>query len=695
MAFMRYAAQVLAGVLGYMQIGWDGGDPVSIGMRSLDNSQSRFPIDAAVKSDDLVRRHMRSWLRIGIPLIAGRELGREHLQGLFDHSDEPSLEQVEDDHDFRFCYPIPPGHQPKDLSDYCLKILRCLLDVVDVLDSRGKAIHPISLRLGQSDAPIPAPDPLRHIDLGPRVEFKSGQTMLQPLSSIAATEPAIVVLAEHLALIIRMSDIPDLRKADGLCLRRASDWIVPSSGHPSIIYEYLARVCNVSCKFCYLYGNPTGLATARGIKVIDQLELDTRIRYYNPINKTSLLQSQWELNEFLVDPKLESTLRRIRNISSDPCYFITNGNPLTEKKIEFLSSIKPVHVIVSINNLDIPLRSSIMREGLAQSRTSIGSLRLLSKYEIPFGVSLVALPDFSFSSLERTLQMVDQECPAFIRLNLPGFTREHPYRVDFDTNAYWKATVQWAMEQRRKLRSPMFTIPSAFEENHFHEDPNSPRIIGTVPNSPAERAGLKAGDVIVGIGDLRIKYRSELLAVLMLVRKIARLTVIRNESQITVDLVTGNGSYPFVGHVISKYIFPHGIVASGSISPEDIRYMSKLIRENNINESWVATSEIMRPAVRDIIQKIAPDVSNKVRCIIPDNKFLGGNIRIMDMATVSDIAESMSCEFDKLPRPSGIFLPSTGFNKHGRDIAGRPVQDLEKWLGVPIFLLNKTQRFPF
>ncbi|MBV8801524.1 MAG: hypothetical protein JO131_00910, partial [Gammaproteobacteria bacterium] len=64
---------------------------------------------------------------------------------------------------------------------------------------------------------------------------------------------------------------------DGFCLLRATDWIVSSSSDPSLVYEYLGRICNVACKFCYLFGNPSQISIARGKKVILDDELNTRI----------------------------------------------------------------------------------------------------------------------------------------------------------------------------------------------------------------------------------------------------------------------------------------------------------------------------------------------------------------------------------------------------------------------------------
>ncbi|MFL6405821.1 MAG: hypothetical protein ACJ71F_01960, partial [Nitrososphaeraceae archaeon] len=51
-------------------------------------------------------------------------------------------------------------------------------------------------------------------------------------------------IARHWALLasfLKLSFNGIYKKIDGFQLRQTSDWVVPSSGHPSEIYEYLGR----------------------------------------------------------------------------------------------------------------------------------------------------------------------------------------------------------------------------------------------------------------------------------------------------------------------------------------------------------------------------------------------------------------------------------------------------------------------
>lgn len=219
---------------------------------------------------------------------------------------------------------------------------------------------------------------------------------LQSLHGVCATEPRIGLLGYHWAILKSAASVRDEHGSLdilGFTLNNNEDWVVDSHGHPSEVYEYLARVCNVTCKFCYLHGNPTNIAISKGIKVAPISELRERLRLYDPAMKKALFKSQWEINEFLVDPNCDTILKELRLKSSSPFFFVTNGNPLTEKKVKLLSEVAPVHVIVSLNTTDLGLRREIMGETIIQTTRANDSLDLLNKYRIPFGISIAAFPD--------------------------------------------------------------------------------------------------------------------------------------------------------------------------------------------------------------------------------------------------------------------------------------------------------------
>jgi len=137
-------------------------------------------------------------------------------------------------------------------------------------------------------------------------------------------------------------------------------------------------------------------------------------------------------------------LPRLRRKSDQAFYFITNGSPLKTDVIALLARVKPVHLIVSVNSLNRGLRSEIMREGRSQTATAVEALERLVDQQIPFGISIAAFPEFPLEDLEQTIQLANELPAAFVRINLPGFTRDLPYEGSFQTEEYWLSIVDFA-----------------------------------------------------------------------------------------------------------------------------------------------------------------------------------------------------------------------------------------------------------
>ena len=154
--------------------------------------------------------------------------------------------------------------------------------------------------------------------------------------------------------------------------------------------------------------------------------------------------------------------------------------------------------------------------------------------------------------------------------------------------------------------------------------------------------------------------------------------------------------YPYVGSIMAKYLMPHGVVVPSSLSAQDFDTIGQELLERDARSAWVICSRIMRPAVEDLLRKRLPEEClERLRLVVPSNDFLGGNIRIMDMCTVSDFHSALLKEVSSAPAPDVIFLPSMPFNPMGRDIAGRHYSELSRALDIPVVLLSSTSRFPF
>ncbi len=593
-----------------------------------------------------------------------------------------------------FSFNIPQFNKIEDFGGYLSHLVAAIWEVADVFVD-GRLFVPNTLRYNQDTYVIPFKAGYVDLNLGERTE-NTKQFRSQPLHSISGTEPTLLLVAWHWSILNAFLDFNEDRKLLSFALNNNADWVVPSKCHPSEIYEYLARICNVACKFCYLFGNPGGMAVARGKKIASKQEIETRFSYYSPEEGQALFHSQWELNEFLLDPNLESILKRIRQKSTKPFFFVTNGNPLTHKVMDILSQVKPVYLIISTNTMDAPLRSEVMGENVNNTRTALKCLEYLKMYEIPFGVSLIAFPDISFDELTRTVIALKEVNPAFVRVNMPGFTKDHPIKFEDDTDQVWMNAVKWVKEARTKVDFPIISIPSSYEFNVYDNTLNKAVITGVVQNSPAFLAGIQANDVVTRINGMPVELRSDILNIVSFLRGVAVFEIDRGGQDITIEMdLSVPGSYPYEGSVFGKYMFPYGIVVAPGLTRVSANEIQELIRENRAKRTWIITSEVMKASAVDLLERCIPESMKSIHFVLARNYFLGGNIRIMDMCTVGDFQLVIEEELRKMEAPDLVIIPGTGFNRFGRDLSGRHWSDLDRLLPFSVRILTTNSQFAF
>jgi len=93
----------------------------------------------------------------------------------------------------------------------------------------------------------------------------------QNASNAAFYEPRIDLikkLIESLSALVEFEQDGQVVKVDGFRLKNLGDWLVPSTGDPSEVFEYAGSHCNCDCVFCCNKGNPPSVATGNNLDLV-------------------------------------------------------------------------------------------------------------------------------------------------------------------------------------------------------------------------------------------------------------------------------------------------------------------------------------------------------------------------------------------------------------------------------------------
>jgi membrane-associated protease RseP (regulator of RpoE activity) len=244
-------------------------------------------------------------------------------------------------------------------------------------------------------------------------------------------------------------------------------------------------------------------------------------------------------------------------------------------------------------------------------------------------------------------------------------------------------------EIRSRVSVPLFVEPPM-----FWVTPIVPEIDGVVLNSPAHRAGLKAGDIVRSIEGNTIRSRIESEATLdrlhLARAQTVRIEVERQEGRIECVLEEasdGRDTYPYNGE-----FFYRG-ENFGIFHVEDFRlhYVQSVIdiaRRYNAHRVMLFTSSLVAPIFETLVENI-PEFTQALADVevhletIEENSF-GGNYDVMDSRVVADYADAIRKRIHGGFRPDLILIPDAFGGSWGTDVFGCSESDLSLEFGIPI-----------
>lgn len=561
------------------------------------------------------------------------------------------------------------------------KILRNLLQIVDLEDQYGNVIKykNFSIQIRVKDTKYNVEPYITYI----------------PYTAVRFTEPRIIMVKKHLENIM------------SLCTLFFDGQEIPVAGFrlklkywctspPTTLLQNIGSptsLCNSQCKFCYIKGSPFWYPNMLSLS-----EAQTRVKYYSCKTKKGLFLTSYEYGEPFLNSNFLKILKLIREKSSDEVLYpiITNGSLLTESVIKSLAEVKPIILDISLNAVTDNIRKKFM--GGQNHENATNSVKILKSYGIPFRGTIIAWPGLPYKEIEKTIKYLDTYEPQLIAIYPPGYTKYHQcsYTIS-DMNKHWQELAKFYLKIRCHIKSPLLFSPNSFWNRDLKAI-----IDGVIKNSPAEKAGIKIGDIIYAINGDRIFSRESARSKLQLLTQRSseiEVTITRNGNLVTLRMINFKNKaedlYPYKpkGYLPDPSM-PFGIILIETFKPFYLRYLKEILKKYAPKKALCFVSILMKPQLEALLKYYKNEElwgNVKMKFMLMKNSFWGGNIMLGDLMTVDDFIYQIKTnrEIKKDP-PDLIIIPSSFLIRWGRDYAGKYYKEIERETGLKVALLPCT-----
>jgi len=521
-----------------------------------------------------------------------------------------------------------------------------------------------------------------------------------PLQHFRTEEPRALLLDRLLRGCLSnglLHDEERVRQVTGWSMRDLRHWLVEEETGPGSTLCNISWYCKVKCTFCYQIGHPPELKSPR--YTTPREEIETKIRYYRPERKERLFHAtNYDTNEILTYPGVVELMRKLRQKSDKPFYNITtNGVPLTEEMIRDLKPLLPFELGISINSTNPAMRKKLMRD--KQPQVAIESMKRLREENIPFLGSIVAWPEFTLEDLEQTIRDLDAIPAAEIRVCLPGYSKYFSTEPLFDRDEIWQGIVNLVRRLRTELTVPIIPLPSVYEEHLHDEFHNQPYVQGVVPGSPAARAGVRRGDVLLTANNVRLHNRPAARFAMTRMHEdgvtTVFLKVLRGGEETDLVLQERDDShfqFPYTRMLASLHRMPYGLLLPQGLGHEAVGQIGQLAAFHRAERILILSSTLMKRPMQLLLAETGGLADVEVEWAIPENRYLGPNIFMGDLLTVQDYIEFLDDHMEAgHARPDLVLIPSSPFSTWRRDITGRTFYEIGRHTGLPVEMMQVTR----
>lgn len=426
--------------------------------------------------------------------------------------------------------------------------------------------------------------------------------------------------------------------------------------------------CASGCIFCSHKNNPADIAVASvGVRSLD--EVARTLAFLDPGKVITIGESATTIieGEPFSHPDFTEIVSLVRRaFPTTPLEITTNGGYLTADMVAFIEGVGNVALNVSLNSALLRGRWLLMGEGPERAERAIEGVRLLGGSSIPYNASIVALPNVvGWADVRDTVLFLASHNATSIRIVAPAFSSRADPRLLAETEHLYPELRRFVEQLPTDLPCPVLLEPSRVSDL-------TPVVSGVLKGSPAERAGLRRGDVFETIGGNRPRCRVEAWQWLLSPGPTAA-EIRRGESTLEVGW-----SNPAEGQA--------GVTMEYDFDPVRMRKLGEAIATAP-GRSLVMTSVLGYPVVSRVLELLGID-DDLATAVPVENTTFGGTIGAAGLLTLDDyVAEYQA--WNEAPAGdtrvlSQIIIPEEGFDRRGFDLKRRHVSELEQVTGLPV-----------
>jgi len=421
----------------------------------------------------------------------------------------------------------------------------------------------------------------------------------------------------------------------------------------------ITSVCNVRCVFCSHRQNPPGVK-AVAVPPLSLAVIENLVEFLDKKKKIVIGESASLImeGEPFTHPYFFEVLHLIREKCPETLIQLTtNGSYLDEKVVEKLKSYGLLEINLSLNAGSMDLRQQLMQD--KRAGTACNAPKFLKEAGVNYHGSIVAMPHITgWDALYETIKELSRQGAQTVRIFKPGFTKFAPPQLALEENIF--SLLEEKIDRWRQGLCPVTLEPSNLDNLQAE-------VIGAIKNTPAEKAGIKPGDIITKINGQKPFSRVEAFAVLQKNGKHA--LEIKRDGQVFNQIL----------EVTDK---KSGLVFDYDISLAKVRDIRKTLEKFEPARPLLLASKLGYSILKEALKE-----NEGVEITSVPNKYFGGNIGCAGLLVVEDFKEAYFNYVKTKPQPDLVLLPAISFDPWERDLTGKGIWELEETVGCKCVVL--------